>query len=96
MNTFVLGSVVYSKSGRDSGSYYVVTEIVDNDYVKIVDGVIRKIEKPKLKKIKHLKTKGDVLDKIGTKLANKDTIYNAEIRSALRIYNQSKNEDGGQ
>ena len=33
-----LGQVVYSKSGRDSGRYYAVVEIVNADYVRIADG----------------------------------------------------------
>lgn len=90
MDNLVLGSVVYSKSGRDSGSYYIITKIIDDDYVMIADGEIRKIEKPKKKRAKHVKFNGDILSKIATKLVNNDTIYNAEIRSALRIYNESK------
>ncbi|MGI6702222.1 MAG: RNA-binding protein [Christensenellales bacterium] len=81
------GSVVLSKSGRDSGRYYIVTGIIDEQYVTIADGTLRKIEKPKKKKVKHLKPNGDVLEKLSAKLINGDTIYNAEIKSALRIYN---------
>ncbi len=84
-----LGSVVYSKSGRDSGSYYAVVEIVSEEFVKIADGERRKLIKPKLKRVKHLKDTGSVLERIGEKLAAAAVVYDAEIRSALRAFNEN-------
>ncbi|MDD3840356.1 MAG: hypothetical protein PHP06_07245 [Clostridia bacterium] len=49
-----IGQLVLSKAGRDKGRYFLIWDIVDQDYVKIVDGDLRKIKKPKKKKIKHL------------------------------------------
>ncbi|MDO4753919.1 MAG: hypothetical protein Q4A41_02830 [Bacillota bacterium] len=49
------GSVVISLSGRDKGRKMVVVEIIDEDYVLVADGDLRKIEKPKRKKRKHIK-----------------------------------------
>lgn len=87
MSTFVLGSVVYSKSGRDCGSYYAVIQVLDSEYVLIADGAKRRIENPKRKKVKHIKPNGIVLDKIANKLSAGEIIYNAELKSALREYN---------
>ena len=86
-----LGQVVYSKSGRDSGRYYAVVEIVNDDYVKIADGNLRRIKNAKLKKNKHLKPNGEVLDKIADKLKNGRQIFDAELFSALRFYNEKEN-----
>jgi ribosomal protein L14E/L6E/L27E len=94
MDTLVPGSVVYSKSGRDSGKYYLIIKVLDGEYVTIADGETRKIEKPKKKKIKHLKPNGEVLGKIGAKLNSGEVIYNAEIRSALRAFNEKENIGG--
>ena len=33
-----IGKIVKSKQGRDKGKVYVVYEIVDNDFVKLVNG----------------------------------------------------------
>lgn len=88
MNNLVLGGVVYSKRGRDNGGYYIVIKIIDDDYVMIADGEVRKIEKPKKKRKIHLKPNGEVLSKIAVKLGNNELVHNAEIRSALRIYNE--------
>ena len=88
-NTFVLGSVVMSKSGRDSGSYYAIVKIVDSEYVMISDGEIRKIEKPKKKKTRHLKPNGEILGKIAVKLEKGEIVHNSELRSALRAFNEA-------
>lgn len=86
---FEIGSVVYSIAGRDSGRFFVVTEIVDDVYVKIADGELRLIDKPKLKKIKHLKVQAEQLPKIAEKLKEGKKIFDAELKSALRSYNGS-------
>ncbi|MBO4540287.1 MAG: RNA-binding protein [Clostridia bacterium] len=82
-----VGSIVYSRAGRDEGRYYMVTAILDDSYVTIADGSVRKLAKPKKKKIKHLKNTGEVLDNIAGKLLTSAKIYDAEIFSALRKYN---------
>ncbi|HKL93770.1 MAG TPA: KOW domain-containing RNA-binding protein [Clostridia bacterium] len=85
-----LGQVVFSKMGRDSGRYYAVVEIVDNEFVKIADGDIRKLKNAKLKRNKHLKSYGDFLERIGEKLKAGGQIFDAELRSALRPYNEKQ------
>ena len=49
-----LGQVVYSKAGRDKGKKFIVVDIVDELYVMISDGDLRRIENAKRKKLKHL------------------------------------------
>lgn len=44
------GQLVRSMAGHDKGEYFLIYEIVDDNYVKIVNGKSRKLEKPKLKK----------------------------------------------
>ncbi len=82
-----VGSIVYSRAGRDEGRYYMVYEIVDGSYVTIVDGYVRKLDRPKKKKIKHLKNTGEVLEGIAGKIITSAKIYDAEVFSALRKYN---------
>ncbi|MFW5780807.1 MAG: glycosyltransferase, partial [Bacillota bacterium] len=72
---------------RSSGRFYIVTEILDDSYVMIADGDIRRLKKPKKKKIKHLKATGEKSDKIREKLLDSKTIYDAEIYSIIRKYN---------
>lgn len=83
----VIGSVVFSRAGRDKGRFFLVSEIVDDAYVRLTDGDVRKLDKPKLKKVRHLKNTGDVLDGIAEKIEKGVKIYDAEVFSALRRYN---------
>lgn len=50
MADYNIGDVVLSKAGRDKGSYLVIIGFKDNDKVFLVDGKLRKVENPKLKK----------------------------------------------
>lgn len=81
------GSIVFSRAGRDSGKYFLVVEIVDDRFVKIADGDVRKLATPKLKKLKHLKVTEEINEKLREKLMSGAVIYDAEIYSALKKYN---------
>ena len=49
-----IGQVVRSRAGRDKGGIFLIYEILDSEYVLLVDGKIRRLDRPKKKKIKHL------------------------------------------
>lgn len=83
----VIGSVVFSRAGRDKGNFFMVSEIVDDVMIMLVDGDMRPLSKPKLKKVKHIKNTGDVLVGIADKLVKGTKVYDAEVFSALRRYN---------
>ncbi|HHW30170.1 MAG TPA: RNA-binding protein [Clostridiaceae bacterium] len=78
-----LGQVVISKAGRDAGKKFVVTGIIDTSYVYLSDGSLRKVEKPKKKKIKHIQLTEIVLQDLGMKLRTNQKVSNSEIRKAL-------------
>lgn len=80
-----LGQVVYSKTGRDSKRKLIVVGIIDELYVLISDGDLRRIEKPKKKKVKHLEFTSDIIESISEKLRNKYKVSNLEIRKALEV-----------
>jgi len=48
------GQLVRSKAGRDKDRLFIIIGITDDQYVTIVDGDLRRVEKPKRKKIRHL------------------------------------------
>lgn len=83
------GEVVFSIAGRDQGRFFAVIEVTDDTYVLIADGEYHTIEKPKKKKVKHLKSQEAVLEKIQTKLQSGTKIFDAELKSALRAFNGS-------
>lgn len=77
------GQVVFSRAGRDAGRMFIITEAIDTNYVLIADGDLRKIEKPKKKKIKHLEAAGVIIEHIADKLVRGLKVSNSEIRRAL-------------
>ncbi|MET3616828.1 ribosomal protein L14E/L6E/L27E [Peptoniphilus olsenii] len=48
------GQIVRSKKGRDEGKVFVITEVIDENYLYLVDGKLRKLDRPKKKKVKHV------------------------------------------
>ena len=63
-----IGRVVYSRAGRDAGSHYVVVGMIDDAYVAIANGCLRKVSNPKKKKIKHLTARPACIQDIAEKL----------------------------
>ncbi len=49
-----VGRIVRSKAGRDSGRLFLVIGVFDEEHLLIADGELRKVEKPKKKKRRHL------------------------------------------
>ena len=84
-----IGVVVMSKSGRDKGRYFIICKIISAEYVLLVDGHIRKIEKPKLKKVKHITFTKNCCEAIANKFENNKNVFDSEIFSALKGFNQS-------
>lgn len=78
-----LGSIVISKAGRDKMRSFIVVEVVDENFVKISDGDLRKIEKPKLKKIKHLNISKSIAEEIRDLLLEGAVISDAKLRKAI-------------
>ena len=78
-----IGQIVKSISGRDQNRYFIIVSIVDDKNVLISDGKLRKIQKPKLKKIKHLHVTSavsDNMDKINYKdLQSQDAFIRKEL-----------------
>ena len=85
MNSFPMevGRVVFSKAGRDQGHYFVVVDVIDEDYVAIANGCQRKVDNPKKKKIKHLVAKPELLEEISKKISEKKRIFDSEVRNKL-------------
>jgi ribosomal protein L14E/L6E/L27E len=81
-----LGSVVKSKSGRDAGRMFVVCGIIDDAFVFIADGDLRKIDKPKRKRMKHLEPVGNVDVRMTERLTESGKIHDHELREALAVF----------
>lgn len=80
---FEVGRVVFSKAGRDRGHYFVVVDVLDEEYVAIANGCQRKVDHPKRKKIRHLVAKPEVIEEIRDKISSKKRIFDSELRNKL-------------
>jgi ribosomal protein L14E/L6E/L27E len=80
----LLGKVVNSKAGRDMHRSFIVVGIIDSEYVYISDGQLRKIEKPKKKKVKHLNFTETVAEEIRVIIISKKQVTNSKIKIFLK------------
>lgn len=85
-----VGQVVYSIAGRDADRKFIVVEIIDDCRVKVSDGDLRRIEKAKLKKLKHLKVTKTFVLSLAEKIQKGAKVSNAEIRKALADIDNKK------
>jgi len=83
--TMIPGRVVLSTQGRDEGRYFVVLEVIDENFVRMADGLTRKVDHPKKKKVKHLRPKPIVVEVDGSKLPNKH-LQDSDLRNALAAH----------
>lgn len=86
---YKLGNIVISKAGHDKGEYFVILK-ADSEYVYLVDGIFRTLEKPKKKSIKHIQS----IQYVDSNLANKNDankmFNNEEVKRAIKLFKKSK------
>lgn len=85
---FAVGQMVISKGGRDKGKSFIITAL-DGEYVYLVDGNLRKLEKPKKKKIKHVQGTYFVHEHVKQKLETNSYILDADIIKALKEFSSN-------
>ena len=84
-----VGRVAESIAGRDKGRLFVIISIIDGQYVTIADGDLRILDRPKKKKLRHLRLRPEILQPIAEKLGGGLKVFDAEIRSALRALREN-------
>ena len=90
----VLGRVVRSTAGRDCGKLLLVVGIEDENHLLLADGGIRTLEKPKKKKLRHVKVLPGDSQQLREKLLGGKTVLNAELRKIIAEYEQEACEFG--
>ena len=84
-NEYSLGQIVFSKCGRDQGKPFIVVSI-EEEYVYLVDGTLRKVDSPKLKKKKHIQKTLTTIEWIKQKIIEENRLTNSDVRRALEEY----------
>ncbi len=79
-----IGSIVQSKAGRDQGRLFLVVGEVDDDFVLIANGELRRMDRLKKKRRKHLKPTGTVVQELVDRISNGEKVEDHELRAWLR------------
>ena len=82
-----VGDIVISTYGHDMGEWYVVEQVL-NEYVFLVDGKNKPIEKPKKKKAKHTLATNYFAEELANKWLTKQNVQNAEIRKTIKFFKE--------
>ncbi|MEQ8235692.1 MAG: KOW domain-containing RNA-binding protein [Syntrophomonadaceae bacterium] len=80
----MLGRVVISKSGRDLGKPFVVVRVINERYLSLSDGDLRKIENPKKKNVRHLKVTAVQAEEVLECLNQGEVLTNQIIKKNLK------------
>ena len=78
----LLGRVATSRSGRDTGSVYIVVRVESPTVVFVADGRARSVSRPKRKNVKHLAL-GAPAAGLAERLGADQPPTDEEIRAAL-------------
>lgn len=89
MATCKIGELARSKAGHDKDEIFVIINIED-EYVYLVDGKNRKIEKAKKKKVKHIQPIHYIDSELQNKLNSNVKLQNEDIKRALKCYKANK------
>ena len=78
------GMFAISKAGHDKGRMYLIVK-EEEDFFYLADGRSRGIENPKKKRKKHIQLiKSGINELLTEKLESNQTIYNEEIKYAIK------------
>ena len=78
-----IGCFVISKAGRDRGRLFLVVAEVDDDFVMVANGGLRKMDHQKKKRRKHLKPTGRRVEALRDRLSGGKTVEAHELRAWL-------------
>lgn len=80
---YEVGRAACSTQGRDKGRLFLIVQVLDERYVLIADGDLRKLEKPKRKQIKHLRPLPKTFPELAERLSAARLPLNSDVRKAL-------------
>lgn len=86
---FSAGDIVLSKAGRDKNKHFIVLEVIDDNFVLVADGDLRRVDNPKRKKCKHLENTGNKSEYIKDKLGEGVRVTNPDMKKELAAYNET-------
>ena len=88
----VVGGICQSTQGRDKDRYYLIKTVYPDGAVGLVDGNFKKLAEPKRKNLKHIRLLPEKAEAIAAKLADGRQVFDSEVYSALKTYNNPPQE----
>jgi len=85
MIKYETGSLAVSLAGHDKDDIFIILR-VDGEYVYLVDGNLRKLDKPKRKNKKHIQIILRNDEDLSRKLIDGTRVTDEEIRYFIRCY----------
>lgn len=90
------GGICKSTQGRDKDRYYIILGVESGGAVLVTDGNFKRLSSPKRKNVKHLQLLPEKAESIAAKFLSGEKVFDTEIYSALKNYNNPKPDgDGG-
>ena len=91
-----IADVVIATAGREKGKLFYVLDL-DEQYLNLGNGKDRTLEKPKLKKRKHVQKVLRSETRVAAKLLSGDKVLNSELRKELAFMSREmqSNDLGG-
>ena len=88
----VVGGICQSTQGRDKDRYYLIKTVYPDGAVGLVDGNFKKLAEPKRKNLKNIRLLPEKAEAIAAKLADGRQVFDSEVYSALKTYNNPPQE----
>lgn len=86
------GMLARSIAGHDQGRLYVIIR-AEAEYVWLVDGILRTVEKPKKKKVRHIQVIHRYAEPVREALENKKPLQNEPIKQMIQSESRKRRED---
>lgn len=87
MATCKIGEFAKSKAGHDKEEIFIIIN-KEEEYVYLVDGKSRILDKPKKKKIKHIQVINKIDEELQRKLETNLILRDEDIKRAIKSYKQ--------
>lgn len=87
MATCKIGEFAKSKAGHDKEEIFIIIN-KEEEYVYLVDGKSRILDKPKKKKIKHIQVINQIDEELQRKLETNLILCDEDIKRAIKSYKQ--------
>lgn len=85
MDEVQVGQLVKSAAGRDKGTFYLIYDVLDKAFVRVIDGDKKKINNPKKKNVKHLRFFPETAKDVADKLCRGNPVTAEEIKDAINL-----------